>query len=83
MILDHQAIRKAYPDAVTIDDDTGAFKADGSKIELVQSNIDAARIELDKLKYQLQRKAEYPDWGTQFDYIYLSLIHISEPTRRM
>ena len=70
MILDHQAIRKAYPDAVTIDDDTGAFKADGSKIELVQSNIDAARIELDKLKYQLQRKAEYPDWGTQFDYIY-------------
>ena len=70
MILDHQAIRKAYPDAVTIDDDTGAFKADGSKIELVQSDIDAARIELDKLNYQLQRKAEYPDWGTQFDYIY-------------
>ena len=70
MILDHQAIRKAYPDAVTIDDDTGAFKADGSKIELVQSDIDAARIELDKFNYQLQRKDEYPDWGTQLDYIY-------------
>ena len=37
MALDHEAIRKAYPDAVTIDDGTGAFKADGSKIELVQS----------------------------------------------
>ena len=70
MMLDHQAIRKAYPDAITIDDDTGAFRADGSKIELVQSDINAARIELDKLKYQLQRKDEYPDWGTQFDYIY-------------
>ena len=70
MSLDHQAIRKAYPDAVTIDDDTGAFKADGSKIELVQSDIDTARIELDKLNYQLQRKDEYPDWGTQLDYIY-------------
>ena len=70
MMLDHQAIRKAYPDAVTIDDDTGAFKADGSKIELVQSDIDAARIELDKFNYQLQRKEAYPDWGTQLDYIY-------------
>ena len=70
MMLDHQAIRKAYPDAITIDDDTGAFRADGSKIELVQSDINAARIELDKLKYQLQRAEEYPDWGTQLDYIY-------------
>ena len=41
-MLDHEAIRKAYPDAVVIDDDTGAFKADGSQITLVQSDIDAA-----------------------------------------
>ena len=33
--MDHDAIRKAYPDAVTINDDTGAFKADGTKITLV------------------------------------------------
>ena len=26
MNLDHEAIRKAYPDAVTVDDDTGAFR---------------------------------------------------------
>ena len=31
MTLDHEANKKAYPDAVTIDDGTGAFKADGSQ----------------------------------------------------
>ena len=54
-MLDHEAIRKAYPDVVTIKDDTGAFKSDGTKITLVQSNIDAARVELDKLNYQIHR----------------------------
>lgn len=33
-MLDHEAIRKAYPDAVTIDDGAGAFKADGSQKHL-------------------------------------------------
>ena len=46
MSLDHEAIYKAYPDAVTIDDGTGAFKADGTKITLVQSAIDTARTTL-------------------------------------
>ena len=46
MSLDHRAIRKAYPNAVTIDDGTGAFDKDGNKITLVQSNIDAARTTL-------------------------------------
>ena len=55
MALDHEAIRKAYPDAVTINDGTGVFKADGTKITLVQSNIDAARVELDKLNYKIHR----------------------------
>ena len=41
---DHDAIYKAYPDAASIDDDTGVFKADGSKITIVQSNVDAARV---------------------------------------
>ena len=54
-MIDFDAIKKAYPDAVTIDDGTGAFKADGTQITLVQSNIDAARVELDKLNYQEHR----------------------------
>ena len=74
MSLDHQAIRKAYPDAVTIDDSTGVFKADGSKINLVQSEIDAARTTLDAeaaaIAYQGQRKAEYPSIEDQLDDIY-------------
>ena len=74
MILDHDAIFKAYPDAVNIDDDAGVFKQDGTQITLVQSAVDAARVTLDAeysaVKYKDDRKAEYPDWGTQLDYIY-------------
>ena len=55
MSLDHEAIYKAYPDAVSIGDNLGAFKEDGTQITLVQSNIDAARVELDKLNYQEHR----------------------------
>ena len=33
-MLDHEAIRKAYPDAVVINDDTGAFKEDLSLIHI-------------------------------------------------
>ena len=38
-MLDHEAIRKAYPDAVIVDDATGAFKEDGTQITLVQSEM--------------------------------------------
>ena len=72
MILDHDAIYKVYSDCVRIDDSTGAFRADGSQITLVQSDIDAARFELNKLKYQEQRAAEYPSVVDQLDLIYHS-----------
>ena len=73
---DHEAIRKAYPDAVTIDDSTGAFKEDGTQITLVQSNIDAARVELDKLNYRIDRVGitsttiKYGSIGEQLDQLY-------------
>ena len=47
MALDHEAIRKAYPSAVTINDGTGAFDASGNSVSLEQSKIDAARTTLD------------------------------------
>ena len=76
MSLDHEAIRKAYPDAVIINDETGAFKADGTQITLVQSDIDAARTilnnELAATKYQRDRAAEYPSVVDQLDLIYHS-----------
>jgi len=64
MSLDHDAIYKAYSDCVRIDDSVGAFKADGSKIDLIQSDIDAARATIDsdyaKVKYKDDRKPLYP-----------------------
>ena len=78
MSLDHEAIRKAYPDAVTIDDGTGAFKADGSQITLVQSDIDAARTTLDAeaaaVKYKTDRTTDgsttYAPTGDQLDLLW-------------
>jgi len=74
MTLDIDAIFKAYPDAVSVYGDTGAFKADGTQITLVQSDIDAARVTLDAeaaaIAYQGQRKAEYPSIEDQLDDIY-------------
>ena len=70
MSLDQNAIKKAYPNAVTIDDGTGAFDASGNPITIDQSLVDAARAELDKVQYRIDRQSEYPDFGTQLDYIY-------------
>ena len=81
MALDHQAIRKAYPDAVTINA-TGALKADGSQITLVQSDIDAARVTLDAealaVKYKTDRTTDgstvYASFGDQLDMLYKDIV---------
>tara|TARA_R100001530_G_scaffold112719_1_gene79695 strand:- start:34 stop:327 length:294 start_codon:yes stop_codon:yes gene_type:complete len=74
MSLDHDAIRKAYSNVITIDDSRGAFDKDGNEITLVQSQIDAARVTLDSewdaIKYRDQRKTEYPEIGDQLDSLY-------------
>ncbi len=74
MALDHEAIRKAYPDAVTINDGTGAFDKDGKSITLKQSEIDAARTTLNsdyaKVKYKDDRKPLYPSLGDFADAMY-------------
>ena len=73
--MDHEAIRKAYPTVITIDDDSNAIlDKDGATVTVEQSKIDEARVTLDaeyaKIKYKEQRLLEYPDWNTQLDYIY-------------
>ena len=74
--MDHEAIYKAYPDAVSIGDNLGAFKADGTQITLVQSEIDAARVTLDAeyaaLDYARKRAAEYPSVVDQLDKMFHS-----------
>ena len=72
MSLDHDAILKAYPSIVTIDDSfkTYGLDKDGNKVDLVQSEIDAARTELAKLDYKWKRANDFPSLVDQLDDIY-------------
>ena len=77
--MDHNAILKAYPNITTLDDsfvDYG-LDASGNKVSIVQSNVDAARVELDKLNYRYQRagigtNAGYLSISEQFCLLYTS-----------
>jgi hypothetical protein len=86
MGLDHEAIRKAYPNAVTIDDSTGAFDASGNAITLDNSLVTAARTTLDneaaQTLYQRQRTGEagttdtiYASIGDQLDMQYKDAVN--------
>ena len=74
MSLDHDAIYKAYPNAVNITDSAGAFDSRGNKITLEQSKINTARTELNAttaaVKYKSDREAAYPSIGDQLDMQY-------------
>ena len=86
MSLDHEAIRKAYPSVVIVDDSKGAFDASGNSITLVQSDIDAARTTLDNeaaaIKYKKDRAGEtigvtdtiYLPIGDQLDLLYKDIV---------
>ena len=77
-MLDHEAIYKAYPDAVIVDDGTGAFDKDGKSISLEQSKIAAARTTLNAeaaaVKYKTDRTTNgsttYPAIGDQLDLLW-------------
>ena len=72
--LDHEAIRKAYSNAIVIDDSKGAFDKDGNAITLVQSDIDAARTTLNteaaSVQYKEDRREAYPSISDQLDMQY-------------
>ena len=76
MGLNHEAIRRAYSNAVTIDDGAGAFDADGNQIELDQALVDAAAAELAAeaaaTQYQRDRQPEYPALADLADALYWS-----------
>ena len=82
MSLDHEAIRKAYSEAVVINDSTGAFDKDGNSVTLEQSKIDAARTTLDAeaaaTKYQTDRtingSTTYDTIGNQLDMLYADMV---------
>ena len=81
-MLDHEAIRKAYPDVVSINDGTGAFDKDDKPVTLEQSKIDAARTTLDTeaaaVKYKTDRTTNgstiYASFGDQLDMLYADML---------
>ena len=73
MNYDHDAIRKAYPDVVMIDDAAGIFDKDGNVFTVEQSKVNEARVELDKLNYRGKRSLNYPNIGDQLDNIYKAI----------
>ena len=69
-IYNHDAIRKAYPNAITIEDGFGVKDADGNQIKIDQALVDAAAIEvaaeqaLSSLRRQRNQLLTETDWVT-------------------
>jgi hypothetical protein len=55
--MNHNAIYKLYPQVVTVDDGTGAFDAQGNKVEI---DLAAVNAWVDPNAYKYKRQAEYP-----------------------
>ena len=74
--MDFQAIVKAYPSIVTLDESfvNYGLDASGNKISIVQSNVDAARTTLNTeaaaIAYQSTRQPLYPSLGDFADAMY-------------
>ena len=84
MNVDHEAVRKAYPNVVTISDDY--YDADGVTVSVNQAQVDAARVTLDAeaaaTLYQRQRTGQagttdtiYASIGDQLDMQYKDAIN--------
>ena len=65
--MNHKAIYKLYPQVVTIDDTAGAFDAQGNKVTIDESLVNAW---VDPEAYKYKRAAEYPSIVDQLDKIF-------------
>ena len=80
-MLNHEAIRRAYPNAVVIDDGTGAFDVDGNQIQLDQTLIDEAAVEVaaefaaDALRRQRNKRL------AETDYLALADVTLTDEMR--
>jgi len=82
MSLDHDAIRRAYPEVITVDDGFGAFDKDNKVVSLEQSKIDEARntinAEAVANKYKTDRTTDgstiYASFGDQLDMLYKDIV---------
>ena len=84
MSLDHEAIRKAYPNISVLDDSFIDYGLDsnGNKVSIVQSKVDTARTTLDAeaaaVKYKTDRTTNgetiYASFGDQLDMLYKDIV---------
>jgi hypothetical protein len=65
--MNHKAIRAIYSQVVTIDDTAGAFDAQGNKVEIDMTLVNAW---VDPEAYKYKRAAEYPSIADQLDKIF-------------
>ena len=65
--MNHEAIYALYPNVVTVDDGTGAFDAEGNKVEIDMVLVNAWQ---DPNAYKAKRQAEYPSIGDQLDALW-------------
>ena len=71
---DHNAVRAAYPNAVTIKDHVGVFDVSNNPITIddakVQAEADKIKAAYDAKKYERDRNLAYPSLGDQLDMQY-------------
>ena len=79
--MNHFAIRRAYPNAVIIDDGTGAFDADGNQITLDQSLVETAAAELVTENAWSELRSKRSKLLAETDYLALSDATLSEDMR--
>ena len=65
--MNHKAIRALYSQVVIIDDTEGAFDAQGNKVTIDESLVNAW---VDPDTYKYNRVAEYPSIGDQLDALW-------------
>jgi len=81
MTLNHEAIYKAYPNAVRISDSLGAFDADGNQIELEQTLVDAAAIEVAAEQAWSNLRQQRNQFLTETDYLALADLTLTDEMR--
>jgi len=72
---DHDAIYKAYPTVVRVDESEGIFDEDDNPVIVEQSKIDEARTELNKLNYRHEREITYASVRDQLDMQYWDAVN--------
>jgi hypothetical protein len=65
--MNHKAIFALYPQAVTVDDGTGAFDKDGNSIAVDETLVNKW---VDPEAYTAKRQSEYPAIGDQLDALW-------------